>query len=138
MHSLNGFLHDLTLNVVGHQGVYNIHSDGELSFVSPFRVLVPVENCIGTHTRFYTTEQSPEVLEYTTSTGEKRPYYLYDENHCTEVHCLELNQPILIDVRKPHGVNNPLKSYRTNLWLDFNASFTPFASAYIESSHRAL
>ena len=49
------------------------------------RVLIPIENCEGSTTTFYTTDQIPEQRIAYSIDGSELPYWYYDPALCTPV-----------------------------------------------------
>jgi hypothetical protein len=60
---------------------------------------IPLENCEGTYTKFYTSTQEPELIPGI--------MYRYDPDCCTEVDRVYMDRPHVINVQQPHSAHNP-------------------------------
>lgn len=81
------------------------------------RVLIPIENCDGSTTTFYTTDQTPEQRIARAVDGSELPYWYYDPALCTPTESFNLTQPTLIHTEPVHGVVNNSNGKKINLWI---------------------
>lgn len=101
-------------------GGWPIHTDGssEDPAQNDYRLVIPIDNCNGTKTRFFNcTSQGYFVEEY--KGGPK--YKLFKKEDCTEFTHYELNVPVLIYTNHPHSVDGADNGkHRISLGITFD------------------
>ena len=91
-----------------------IHRDGG---VESCRINIPIKNCEGSVTRFYTATKPPTVHTYPNGVS----YRLEDAESCVHVASAEVIKPTLLRVHEPHSVNLFHENYpRITCTISFN------------------
>jgi hypothetical protein len=79
------------------------------------RINIPILNCQGSETRFWSTSAEPELLFLDNGT----PYRYLDEKDCKLETILELDRPTVLRVKEPHSVVVGKKVPRISLTIEF-------------------
>jgi hypothetical protein len=81
----------------------------------PVRINIPVLNCQGSQTKFWSTSVEPKLMFLTNGV----PYRYLDETDCELMATLELDSPTVLRVKEPHSVYVGEKVPRISLTLEF-------------------
>ena len=111
-------VHDIALFVMGPARSSPIHIDGENKYYWSFNV--PLRDCKNTKTNFFISNTEPIK---TKSPNSNIIYYTYEESNCHLVDSLELVEPYIMNVSKPHNIVNPNYSQRVSLCVRLNTTF---------------
>ena len=111
-------VYDIALFVMGPERSSPIHIDGDNAYYWSFNV--PLRDCKNTKTNFFISNTEPIK---TKSPNSNIIYYTYEESNCQLADSLELVEPYIMNVSKPHNIVNPNYSPRVSLCVRLNATF---------------
>lgn len=96
----------------------HIHRDNYSDTGSPTptaRINIPILNCQGSETKFWSTSAEPKLLFLKNGV----PYLYIEEKDCNLESVLHLDRPTVLRVTEPHSVHVGLKSPRISLTIQF-------------------
>ena len=109
---------------------YDIHIDGTnvAPFLNESRILLPILNCNGIKTKFYTSTHNSEIVVIKSHNDDQDLYYeRFNPEYCTEVDSYELTAPVVINPNYPHKVEeNTNNDLRVSLGIAFNKKIDLF------------
>ena len=117
-HNLYDYVYDIALFVMGPIHTSPIHIDGEDDYVWSFNI--PLKNCENTRTNFFVSQT--EAIK-TKSPNSNIIYSTFDPEQCCLADSLELIEPYLMNVSKPHNIVNPNRTQRVSLCVRIKSTF---------------
>ncbi len=117
-YNLYDYVHDIALFVMGPVHTSPIHIDGEDVYTWSFNI--PLKDCKNTKTNFFISNSAPVK---TKSPNSNIVYETYDESACQLADSLELIEPYIMNVSKPHNIVNPNYSQRVSLCVRIKSTF---------------
>jgi len=117
-YNLYDYVHDIALFVMGPARSSPIHVDGENDYTWSFNI--PLKDCKNTKTNFFISNSTPIK---TKSPNSNIVYETYDELTCQLADSLELVEPYIMNVSKPHNIVNPNYSQRISLCVRIKSTF---------------
>lgn len=91
-----------------------------------FSLNIPITNCDGTFTRFYTHETAPilrdpiNLIRNDETTKTQGQWWDYKLSGCKLAAEFESTSPAIITTRSPHNITNPHSRYRVNILIRSN------------------
>jgi len=80
----------------------------------------PVFNCENTRTYFYKPKDGAPQVKVKYTPGTNLPYVSYEPEMVSEVCFFTLNKPVLLNVKKPHSIDNQTDNNRVSISFRFN------------------
>lgn len=117
-YGLYDYIYDIALFVMGGEHTSPIHTDGEGYYVWSFNI--PLEGCNNTKTNFFVSDYTPVR---TKSPNSNIVYSTYRSTQCKLADSLELTEPYIMNVSKPHNIVNPNSISRISLCVRLNLDF---------------
>lgn len=117
-YNLYEHVYDIALFVMGPAHISPIHIDGGNVYSWSFNV--PLRHCKNTKTNFFISNTEPIK---TKSPNSDIIYYTYEESNCQLADSLELVEPYIMNVSKPHNIVNPNYSQRVSLCVRLKSTF---------------
>ena len=117
-YNLYEHIHDIALFVMGPVHTSPIHVDGDDVYTWSFNI--PLTGCANTETNFFVSDYEPIK---TKSPNSNIIYSTYDVNRCQLAGSLELVEPYIMNVSKPHNIVNPNHTQRVSLCVRIKSNF---------------
>jgi hypothetical protein len=117
-HNLYEYIYDIALFVMGPNHISPIHIDGDTIYTWSFNI--PLSGCANTKTNFFISDYTPIK---TKSSNSDIVYSTYNVNQCQLVDSLELNEPYIMNVSKPHNIINLNHTPRISLCIRIKSDF---------------
>ena len=96
----------------------SVHSDemqdDPLGWDPVLALNLPIRDCLCSRTRIYHSSSPPRLVS-----GNSRPYIVYNPSDLSEIDSYILSEPILLNVKHPHGIENWGSETRHSLSIRF-------------------
>jgi hypothetical protein len=117
-YNLYEYIYDIALFVMGSNHSSPIHIDGDTVYTWSFNI--PLAGCANTKTNFFISNYTPTRVK---SPNSNIHYSVYAADQCQLADSLELTEPYIMDVSKPHNIVNPNLTQRISLCVRIKSNF---------------
>ena len=117
-YNLYDYVYDIALFIMGPVHTSPIHIDGENDYTWSFNI--PLKNCKNTTTNFFVSHA--DAIK-TKSPNSNIVYSTFDPDKCQLADSLELVEPYIMNVSKPHSIVNPNYTQRVSLCVRIKSTF---------------
>jgi hypothetical protein len=117
-YGLYDHVYDIALFIMGSKHTSPIHIDGDGIYKWSFNI--PLDGCFNTTTNFFVSEYAPIRSK---SPNSNIHYSTYAADQCQLADSLELTEPYIMDVSKPHSIVNPNLTQRISLCVRIKSDF---------------
>jgi hypothetical protein len=117
-YGLYEYIYDIALFVMGPNHTSPIHVDGDEFYTWSFNI--PLDGCANTKTNFFVSNTAPIK---TKSPNSNIVYSTYRVSQCQLADSLELNEPYIMNVSRPHNIINPNHASRISLCVRIKSNF---------------
>jgi hypothetical protein len=98
---------------------FSIHRDGSVKYPKLFALNWPIENCKNTYMKWWEFDGDP-IIERIEYDNYDVALPIYSKINATEIGCLELIHPTIVNVQCYHSVDNNVETYRRLISFRFN------------------